>query len=313
MRIVFFGTGVFAVPALRVCAPHCVLAVSQPGKPSGRGMQVRPSAVESAARELGLPVQTPEKARDPEFIARVRDLRPDLLVVASYGQILRQPLLDAAIVAPINLHGSILPAWRGAAPIQRAIEAGNEETGVTLMRMDAGMDTGPMVAIARTPIGADETAGALQLRLADLAADLLTEWLPRLAAGEFETTPQPSEGVEMAPKVTREDARLDPVRPANGEYDRYRAFTPAPGATLATRLGTLKVHRARLVEGVSEGTDRLPGDITLGSDGLFVAFAGGGLWLDEVQTEGKRRTSGREWANGARLKSGDNLLVPEHE
>lgn len=309
MRIVFFGTGVFAVPALRVCAPWCVLSVSQPGRPSGRGMQIRPSAVEATARELGLPVETPERARDPEFIARVRDLAPDLLVVASYGQILRQSLLDAATIAPINLHGSILPAWRGAAPIQRAVEAGDTTTGVTLMRMDAGMDTGPTIHVATTPIGPDETSGELQLRLAKLAADQLRTWLPLLGATDFVATPQPSEGVTLAPKITKEDGRLDPRRPVQGEYDRFRAFTPAPGAFLVTRFGMLKVHRASRVA----GTDARPGDITLGNDGPTLAFAGGALRLDEVQAEGKRRTSGRDWANGARLRTGDNLLNPDDE
>ncbi len=309
MKIVFFGTGVFAVPALKVCAPYCVLAVSQPGKPSGRGLQIRPSAVEAAAREFGLNVATPEKARDPEFIARVRDLEPDLLVVASYGQILRQSLLDAARVAPINLHGSILPAWRGAAPIQLAIEAGDGETGVTLMRMDAGMDTGPMIDVVRTPIGGDEAAGELQLRLADLGAEMLSVWLPRLGAGSFEAVPQPEEGISLASKITREDAKLDPKGRGKAEYDRYRAFTPAPGAFLVTRLGTLKVHRARLIE----GTDAASGDITLDRNGLVLAFAESSLVLDEVQAEGKRRTSGIDWANGARLKTGDNLLPPENE
>lgn len=309
MRIVFFGTGLFAVPALRVCASHCVLAVSQPGRPSGRGLTVRPSAVEVAARELGLPVETPEKARDPEFIARVRDHSPDLLVVASYGQILKQSLLDAARIAPINLHGSILPAWRGAAPIQRAVEAGDRQTGVTLMRMDAGMDTGPMIDVARTPVEADETSGELQERLAFIAADLLALWLPRLGSGEFEAVPQPEAGVSLAPKIAKEDARIDPRNPGNAEYDRYRAFTPAPGAFLSTRLGILKVRRARLIQGTNEA----PGNITLSKDGLVLACAGGSLLLDEVQAEGKRRTSGLDLANGARLKTGDNLLPPEDE
>lgn len=303
MRIVYFGTGTFAVPALEVAAPHIVLAVSQPGRPSGRGLKVKPSPVETRARALGLDVATPEKARDPDFIARVRDLAPDLLLVASYGQILRPALLEAARVAPINLHGSLLPRWRGAAPIQRAIEAGDPETGVTLMRMDAGMDTGDTIAFARTPIGPDETAGDLSDRLAILAADLARDWLGRLAAGDFAAVPQPSEGVTLAPKIARDDARLNPRGDARTQYDRLRAFTPAPGAWIETEAGPLKIHAARL----TTGTGAAPGSITLDGDEPKLNLMGGALALKVVQPAGKPRMMGRDWTNGARIENGQTL------
>ncbi len=301
MKIVYFGTGPFAVPALEVAAPHCALVVAQPGRPAGRGLKVRPSPVEERARALGLPVATPERARDEGFIARVRDLAPDLLLVASYGQILRPALLEAARVAPINLHGSLLPRWRGAAPIQRAIEAGDRRTGVTLMRMDPGMDTGPTIAFAPTPIAPDETAGDLSERLAALAADLARDWLPRLAAGDFEALPQPGEGVTLAPKIARDDARLDPRGDARTQYDRFRAFTPAPGAWLETPAGPVKLHRARLVASPEPGTDAPPGSILSTDDAPLLNLADGALALLEVQPAGKPRMSGRDWLNGARL------------
>ena len=307
MRIVYFGTGDFAVPALEVAVPHVVLTVSQPGRPSGRGLKVRPSPVETRARELGLDVATPEKARDPEFIARVRDLAPDLLLVASYGQILRPALLEAARVAPINLHGSLLPRWRGAAPIQRAIEAGDGETGVTLMRMDAGMDTGDSIASAPTPIGPNETAGELSVRLARIAADLVAAWIPRLATGDFTATRQPETGVTLAPKIARDDARLDPRGDAKTQYDRFRAFTPAPGAWLATDAGPLKIHAARLRLGPVVGTGAAPGSMSLEEDAPALNLIGGSLALLTVQPAGKPRMSGRDWANGARLQTGQTL------
>ena len=169
MRIVYFGTSDFAVPALRALAEHVVLVVSQPDRPTGRGMKLQSSPVKKLALELGLPVETPEKARTPEFVEQVAAIGADVHVVAAYGQILSVKLLETAKNGGINLHGSILPAYRGAAPIQRSILNGDHETGVTLMQMDKGMDTGDMIAVAKTPIGPDETYGELQTRLSEIA------------------------------------------------------------------------------------------------------------------------------------------------
>lgn len=303
MRVVFFGTGTFAVPALRAIAGDVILAVAQPARPSGRGKSVRPSAVEAEARELGIEVATPEKARAVEFVERIEALAPDALVVASYGQILSQRLLDAARIGGINLHGSILPRWRGAAPIQRAIEAGDPETGVTLMQMDRGMDTGDAIADVRTAIAPDETAAELSDRLALLGAGLLTEWWPRLAAGTYPRTPQPDEGVTLAPKLTKDEARLDLRDGAATIVRKANAFSPSPGAFLLTESGPAKLLRARL----AEGTGR-PGEI-LARRPLVVAAGEGALEIVEIAPPGGRRASGADWANGGRLRVGDALPV----
>lgn len=303
MKIVYFGTASFAVPALRAVASDVCLVVSQPDRPHGRGMKLSSSPVKEAALELGLPIETPEKSRAPEFVELLRSLEPDALLVAAYGQILSVAVLESAKRGGINLHGSILPKYRGAAPIQRAILAGDRETGVTLMQMDRGMDTGDMIAIERTPIDPDETYGELQDRLALIAATMAKEWMPKIAAGEYPREPQNHAEATVAPKIEKAEAALDPARNAPAEYDRFRAFTPAPGAFLRTRFGILKITRARL--GTEEAT---PGVVLSASDSCQVAFANGSLHLLEVQPEGKKRMSGKDFANGFRLKPGDNLL-----
>lgn len=302
MKLVFFGTGSFAVPALKALAPHIELVVSQPDRPTGRGMRLHPSPVRMAALELGLPSATPEKCRAPEFVAELRAIGADALVVASYGQILSNAVLDSAARGGINLHGSILPAWRGAAPIQRSILAGDTETGVTLMQMDRGMDTGDMIDVERTPIGPDETYSELQDRLAVIAAGLAERWMPRIVAGDYPRTPQNSELATLAPKVAKEEAELRFERPAEEEYRRFRAFTDTPGAFLQTSVGKIKLSRVRLSAHGSGLT--VPGTVVAVSSGLTVAFGEGALELLELQPEGKKRMSGRDFANGARLKTG---------
>lgn len=299
--IVYFGTAAFAVPALQAVASHVALVVSQPDKPSGRGLQLKPSPVKQAALELGLPVATPIKARDPEFIAEIEALGADFLLVAAYGQILSERLLLAAKHGGINLHGSILPAYRGAAPIQRCIAEGHTETGVTLMQMDKGMDTGDMIALATTRIGPDETAGEITPRLASMAAALASQWAPRLAVGDYPRTPQDHAAATHAPKIDRIEAELHPIRDAKQEYARFRGFTPAPGAWVQTRDGDLKVTQARF--NTETGT---PG-LVLALEPLTVAFLNGALELHEVQPAGKRRMSGSDWARGARLQVGDAI------
>lgn len=267
-------------------------------------MKMQPSPVRRAAEELGLPVETPEKARDPEFIESIRSLKPDLLLVAAYGQILRQALLDAGRQGSFNLHGSILPEWRGAAPIQRCIESGATETGVTLMRMDAGMDTGDIVAIARTQIGSDETSDQLTERLADIAAELAADWLERLAVGDFPCQPQDDSLASHAAKLSKEDALLDPFDDARRQYDRFRACTSRPGAWIQSRYGPLRVREARLVSEAGFA----PGTVTQTRPDLVVGFQGGGLRLLTVQAAGKGPVSGDEFANGARLAIGDRFV-----
>lgn len=255
------------------------------------------SPAKELATELGIPVETPEKARNPEFAARLEALSSDALVVASYGQILSQRILDSARRGGINLHGSILPAYRGAAPIQRCIQNGDIETGITLMQMDKGMDTGDIIEIVRTPIDPDETYGALQDRLARIAAEMAMDWMPRIVAGDYSRRAQESEQATVAPKIEKAEAELSVHRTAREEYNRFRAFTPSPGAFLRTPLGIVKVSAARL------SVDTAPaGTIIATQPHLRIAFGEESIDLVEIQPEGKKRMSGRDFANGARLR-----------
>jgi methionyl-tRNA formyltransferase len=301
VRLVYFGTSAFAVPALERLAPNVVLVVTQPDRPSGRGMADKPSDVKQAAINLGLPVETPEKSRDPLFVEKLRTLDADAFIVASYGQILSKSLLAVPKQGCFNLHASLLPKYRGAAPIQYAILNGDTETGVSLMLMDAGMDTGDVIAEARTPIGPCETAGELHDRLAVIAGDLIESWIQRLAHGGFPHTPQVQELAIFAPKVTKLDSKLDLDRPAKQEYDRYRAFTPFPGAWVETSHGPLKVKRARLA-----AARALPGTV-VSTRPFEVAFRSGSLVFETVQQEGRKPVSGEDFANGARIVPGECL------
>ena len=302
MSLIYFGTGSFALPALRALADSVSLVVTQPDRPSGRGMKLQPSPVKLLARELGIPVESPEKSRSPEFLQTLMDAHADALVVASYGQILSQRVLDSTRLGGINLHGSILPQYRGAAPIQRCILNGDSETGITLMQMDKGMDTGDIIEILRTPIGADETYGELQDRLAILAAELAVDWMPRIVAGDYSRRPQDDRDATVAPKIEKAEAELSIQRPALGEYNRFRAFTPAPGSFLRTILGTLRISSARFVPTNGEA------GIVQSTSPLTVGFQEGAIQLLEVQPEGKKRMSGKDFANGARMKPGSRLV-----
>lgn len=265
------------------------------------------SPVESLARRLGLPVETPAKCRSPEFVERVRELAPLALVVASYGQILPEALLRAARYGGINLHASLLPKYRGAAPVQRAILEGERETGVTLMQMDVGLDTGDLIAARSTLIGSDETAGELEARLACLAADLIEEMLPKILSGEYPRTPQAEAEASNAPKLSPADGLLEWQTPAAIAYRRFRATTPRPGARLRVAGDVVLVTRARLADG--KGT---PGDVLgLRGEGLEVAFAEGSLLLLGVKPPGKREMTGREFAAGRRLRIGDSLRLEQ--
>lgn len=304
MRIVYFGTADFAVPALKAVSEHVTLVVSQPDRPKGRGLNLQPSAVKQAALDLGIPVQTPEKSRSPEFLPILEAEQADVFLVAAYGQILSQRVLDIPRCGCINLHGSILPRWRGAAPIQRAIEAGDTESGVTLMQMDKGMDTGEMIKIARTPIDADETAGELYVRLSEMAGGLAKEWMPKIVSGNYTRTPQDDSLATHAPKVEKADAELTSDLSTEVAYNRFRAFTPAPGVWMKTTSGIVKVHSARRNTRSGE-----PGVILDTQDGITLAFADGSICLKELQPEGKRRMSTKEFLNGAQITTGMRWLV----
>ncbi|HRI45176.1 MAG TPA: methionyl-tRNA formyltransferase [Fimbriimonadaceae bacterium] len=302
MKLVFFGSAEFAVPALRAVAPHVVLVVTQPDRPSGRGHRLHSTAVKQVAIELGLPVEAPERCRTPEFVERLRAFETDALLVAAYGQILSQAVLESARQGGINLHGSILPKYRGAAPIPRAILEGEHETGVTLMQMDKGMDSGDIIAIERTPIGPDETAGQLQERLATTAAAMASEWMPKIVAGAYPRTPQNHELATLAPKIVKEEAELRFEREAEGEYARFRAFTPSPGPFVVVECAPVRLRA--IARATPEGR---PGEILATSPDLIIAFEKGSLGFLEVQPAGKRPISGRDWANGMRLRVGDRL------
>jgi methionyl-tRNA formyltransferase len=302
VRIAYFGTGSFAIPALLRMSENVVLVVTQPDRPTGRNLRLQPTPIKLAAHSLGLPVETPEKSRSPEFVEQIKGLEVDFLLVASYGQLLSEAMLGSARRGGINLHGSILPAWRGAAPIQRSILAGDAETGVTLMQMDRGMDTGDTIAIARTPIGLDETYGSVQERLAVYAADLIEAWAVRIADGDYTRTPQDSAAATTAPKIDRQETRLSLEADAQSEYNRFRAFTPTPGAYLETKFGRLKLIDVALND--APGTS---GTVVALNPAPTIAFGAGSLTLTGVQPEGRQRMEGKAWANGARLRIGDNL------
>lgn len=292
MKIVYFGTADFAVPALRAVAADVVLVVSQPDRPSGRGLKHQASPVKSVAIELGLPVETPERARAPEFVESIRALNADFLLVAAYGQILSVGLLESAKNGGINLHGSILPRYRGAAPIQRCIEAGETETGVSLMQMDKGMDTGDVICIERLSIGPDETCGELQSRLAELAAKMAIDWSERLAKGDYSLSAQNHAEATHAAKVSKADAEMRFDEPIDTAYNRYRAFTPSPGAWISTKFGRVRISIASRTEESGAGT---------------IMFQGGALKLIEVQPEGRARMSGADFFRGHHIQTSDEL------
>lgn len=264
-------------------------------------MKMHASPVKLAAEELGIACLTPEKARDEEFIKRIAQEQPTLLVVASYGQILPERLLQTAKNGAVNLHGSILPKYRGAAPIQRAILNGDRETGVTLMQMDKGMDTGDIIDIRPTPIKPDETYGELQQRLSEIAAQQLQEWLPRLLKAEFEPRTQRSEEATIAAKIDRTEGELKFERGGEDEYNRYRAFTPRPGAYILTKYGRIGLAKARLLPNSGAAGTVLSKNA--------VAFKSKSIELLEVKPDGKKRMSGADFFNGMRLRIGDSLLA----
>ncbi len=279
MRVIFMGTPGFSVPALEaVAARHEVVCVyTQPPRAAGRGQKPRPSPVQAAAEALGLPVRTPARLKAPEDQADFAALGADVAVVVAYGLILPQPVLDAPRLGCLNIHASILPRWRGAAPIHRAVMAGDAETGVAIMQMEAGLDTGPVLAEARTPIGPEDTTGDLHDRLADMGAALIAEVLDRLP---LDAVPQSGDGVTYAAKIDKAEARIDWTRPA-AEVDRLiRGLSPFPGAWCEVAGERVKLLRARVVAG--EGA---PGAV-LGP--LVVACGAGAVEVLELQRQGKR-------------------------
>lgn len=304
LNVVFMGTAPFAVPCLHAVldAGHRVLAVvSQPDRPRGRGMKLQPSAVKSAALERRLPVLQPEKASDPAFVEELRRLEPQVIVVVAYGQILRQAVLDIPPLGCINVHGSLLPELRGAAPIQWAIIRGYAETGVTTMFMDAGMDTGDMFLKSRCPIHPEDTAATLAERLAPMGAELLAATLADLEAGKVQRTPQDPQAATYAPMLSRADGAINWTASAIEIRNRIHGCNPAPGA-FATRAGeTVKLWRA---EALPEDTAAPPGTV-LDAERLVLATGSGALRLLEVQPPNRSRLDSGSFARGYRVQAGE--------
>lgn len=278
--------------------------VSQPPKPAGRGMRLHRPPVHEQAEALGLPVLTPARARDPEFVQQIRALAPDLLVLASYGKILPPSLLEIAPLGNWNLHASLLPKYRGASPIQYAILNGETETGVTLMEMVAEMDAGDIYLQAREPILPDDDYGSLESRLAERAADVLMEGLQRLQRGTLTRTPQDHAAATYAPLITKEDAHIRWAEPAARCRNRVRAFSPKPGAYTLWRGKVLKIWKAEAVPDASDDAGTI---LAIDPDNFLVACGRGALRLLEVQPESRPRMAIRAFVNGYRPQVGERL------
>ena len=291
------GSPDFALPALRALAQkyEVVGVVTQPDRASGRGRERRAPPVKTLALELGLSVMQPEKLRLPEAMEQLRAWNPDLIVVAAFGQILKKEVLDLPRFGCINVHASLLPRWRGAAPINAAILHGDPVTGVTIMKMDVGLDTGPMLSQRSIRLTPDDTAGSVTEELSTLGADLLIETLADYLSGGVTPTPQPEEGVTYAPMLRKEEGRLDFGHDVHELERRVRAFNPWPGAFMDFDGALLKVHRARV-----EAGDASVGKRLVHQNQPAVGARGGLLILEEVQPAGKKTMSGRSFLAGAR-------------
>ncbi len=303
MRLVFAGTPEFAARALSalIAAGHDIaLVLTQPDRPSGRGMRLAESPVKRSAREVGIEVLQPQTLRDAAAQSRIREAAAEATIVVAYGLILPREVLEATPRGAINIHASLLPRWRGAAPIQHALLAGDVHTGITIMQMDRGLDTGPMLVQREIPILADDDAGTLHDRLAVLGAQLIVDVLARSV---IEPIAQPESGACYAAKITRADALLDWRRNA-GELERVvRAMRPAPSAQTVLGGEAMKVWHAQ-----SRSDRGVPGTVLCaGDEGILVACGGGSLLLTEVQRAGGKRLSASQFLRGQRISAGDRL------
>lgn len=304
-RVVFLGTPAFAVLSLVALAraEEVTLVVTNPDRPAGRGRALTAPPVKLEAQRLAIPVFQPRKVRDPESQARIAAERPDLIVVAAYGQILPQAVLDIPRYGCINVHASLLPQYRGAAPINWAIARGETITGVTIMKMDAGMDTGPILHVRRTPIGDDDTAETMIPVLSALGAEALMEVVEKLYGGTLVEVPQDGERATYAPLLKKEHGRIDWSAPARDVRNLIRGMTPWPSAVTTWAGKALKILSASVREGNGE-----PGEIlAVDPEGVVVACGEGAVLLGEVQPEGGRVMSSREYARGRRIRKGERL------
>ena len=299
IRIVFMGSPEFSLSTLSALAGSydVIGVITQPDRASGRGRELKAPPIKTLALELNIPIMQPEKLRAPEAMEQLRAWAPDLIVVAAFGQILKKDVLDLPQYGCINVHASLLPRWRGAAPINAAILAGDEETGVTIMKMDVGLDTGPMFVKKSIRLNPDDTAGSVLAALSTLGADLLNETLPDIISGKLTAEPQPAEGATYAPMLKKEDGLLDFTHSAIELERRVRAMNPWPGAWFEWNGSPLKVGRASIVSG----------EKSLASGSRFmvegrpaVMAADGAMILEEVQPAGKKIMLGKSFLAGAR-------------
>ena len=304
MRVVFLGSGAFAVPSFEAVieAGHDVAAVfTQPDREKGRGRSLAPPPLKPVAEARGVPVHQPRRIREPAALEILRALAPEVQVVVAYGQILPRAVIDIPRHGTVNVHGSLLPRYRGAAPVQWAIVNGEAETGVTTMLIDEGLDTGPTLLSRSTPIGREETAAELEARLAAVGAEVLIETLAGIAAGSLKAVPQDHGSATLAPIIKKEDGRIDWAMPAEALARRVRGFHPWPGAFTTWRGQPLKILRAR----AEAGSPLAPGELAVDRDGLAVGAGDGTrLRLLEVQPESRRAMSGAAFAAGLRAAPG---------
>ena len=313
LRVIFMGTAELACASLDALynssAIDVVAVVTQPDKPKGRDLKLQASAVKTLALARNLPVFQPKKARAEEFVQQLRDLQPDLIVVAAYGQILPQLILDLPKFGCLNVHTSLLPKYRGAAPIQWAILEGESETGVTIMKMDAGLDTGDILTTSTTPILPEDNSQTLHDRLAKIGAELLLKTIPEHVAGKIEPQKQPAEGASYARKIEKEDGLLDWNLPARTLWNRIRAFTPWPGAftfqLIENKQRLLKVWQAEVVAGNGGKAGEV---LSADKSGILVSCGSDSLHLLNVQKEGSRKMSAAEFLAGNPIRAGEKFI-----
>jgi methionyl-tRNA formyltransferase len=296
-KVVFMGSPDFALPSLRALSQNyeVVGVVTQPDRAAGRGREIKMPPVKTLALELGVPMIQPERLRAPEAMEQLRTWDPELIVVAAFGQILKQDVLDLPPFGCLNVHASLLPRWRGAAPINAAILHGDVETGVTIMKMDAGLDTGPILTQRSMRLSPDDTAGSVTEKLSHLGADLLIETLPDYLSEKIIPQPQPEEGMTYAPMLKKEEGKLDFTRDVHELERQVRAFNPWPSAFMDFDGALLKVYRAHVEAGDTSAGQRL-----IWRDQPAVGARGGLLILDQVQPAGKKSMSGKSFLAGAR-------------
>jgi methionyl-tRNA formyltransferase len=308
VRLVFLGSPEFAIPSLEalVRAGHdLALVVTQADKAKGRGRTLLPTPVRRRARELGLQDMALQPKARQEAYDRILALSPELAVVVAFGHLIREPLLNGPTLGCLNVHASLLPRWRGAAPIHRAIVAGDERTGVCTMRLEKGMDTGPVYARTETPIGPDETAGELHDRLAVLGAELLVRTLEEIQSRGLEPQPQASEGVTLAPMLRKEEGTVDFARGAQEVHDRIRGLCPWPGVAVSKNGETLKLKGSQLLPGMKGEAGAI---LTIDLEGMIVGCAPGAVRIRLVQRAGGRYLSPLQFARGYPLQVGERLL-----